>query len=270
MRMRALAGAAFGVLLVVQAGTLRGERDRSAEAGRIADLIRQLGDDDFERREAASEKLAAIGEPALPALRKAASTSADLEIRRRAQALIVKTGWVSLFNGKDLDGWKVFPRGTGRWKVEKGILSGSGETSHLFSERGDYQNFHFRIEATINDGGNSGQFFRTKFEPGHPSGYEAQINATHGDPVRTGSLYPRDDMWKIKELIVHKAPHRLDEWFTQEVIAVGDKITILVNGKKTVEWRDPKWRYKKGHFALQHHNPATVVRFRKVEVKPMK
>jgi len=98
-------------------------------------------------------------------------------------------GWVQLFNGKDLDGWKVYPKGTGNWKVEDGILIGSGPASHLFSKRGDYQNFRYRVEAQINDHGNSGQYFRTQFGPGFPKGYEAQINSTHGDPIRTGSLY---------------------------------------------------------------------------------
>jgi hypothetical protein len=181
-------------------------------------------------------------------------------------------GWVKLFNGKDLKGWKVYPSGTGKWKVEDGILIGSGPASHLFTERGDYKNFHFRVEAKINDKGNSGQYFHTKFGPGFPLGWEAQINATHGDPIKTGSLYPdyrQKDLKDIKELKVLKAPHKPNEWFTQEVICVGAKITILVNGKKTVEWTDPKHRFKKGHFALQQHDPGSVVQFRKILVKEL-
>src|SRR5262245_20949744 len=87
-------------------------------------------------------------------------------------------GWVQLFNGKNLDGWKSHRKSPGKWKVEKGeIVSGGADVSHLFSERGDYENFRYRIEAKINDKGNSGQYFRTKFAPGYPSGYEAQINS---------------------------------------------------------------------------------------------
>jgi hypothetical protein len=55
---------------------------------------------------------------------------------------------------------------------------------------GDYDNFYYRVEAMINDKGNSGQYFRTVFAKAFPAGYEAQINATHGDKVKTGSLYP--------------------------------------------------------------------------------
>jgi hypothetical protein len=173
--------------------------------------------------------------------------------------------WVQLFNGKDLKGWKVYPEGTGEWKVEDGVLVGSGKASHLFSERGDYDNFRYRVEAMINDGGNSGQYFRTKFGPGFPKGYEAQINATHTDKIRTGSLY----FPQIKEVLVYEQLHKPDEWFTQEVIAEGNHIIIKVNGKKTVDFVDPQNTYTKGHFALQQHDPKTVVKFRKIEVQEL-
>ena len=200
--------------------------------------------------------------------------------------------WVQLFNGKDLTGWKIPDKPGGSivevikiekdgkvtgydgklkdgttthlWRVEDGMIIGSGPSTHLFTERGDYVNFRFRVEARINDKGNSGQYFRTAFGPGFPAGYEAQINATHRDQIRTGSLY----LPEVKEVLVMKnAPHKPDEFFTQEVIAEGDTITIIVNGKTTVDhWKDPKARYKKGHFALQGHDPGTVATFKKIEV----
>jgi Domain of Unknown Function (DUF1080) len=210
-------------------------------------------------------------------------------------------GWVQLFNGKDLTGWKMAAKpgngiaeltekkvdgkvvafeGTVKgktiplWRVEDGTIIGGGPSTHLFSERGDYVDFHFRVEAKINDHGNSGQYFRAKFEPGFPAGYEAQINSTHGDPVKTGSLYPdsRTPLAKHRNeiTVLDKAAHKPDEWFTQEVIAVGPKITILVNGKKTLEWEDPDALYKKGHFALQAHDPGSIMTFRKAEVKELK
>ena len=212
-----------------------------------------------------------------------------------------KDGWVPLFNGKDLTGWKMFPNpnpqisdltekkvdgkvvafeGTVKgkkvplWRVEDGVIIGGGPSSHLFTDRGDYTDFQFRVEAKINDHGNSGQYFRTAFGPGFPSGYEAQINATHADPIRTGSLYPdaRTPLKKYKDKItvMNTAPHKPDEWFTQEVTAVGNHIVIKVNGKTTVDWQDPENVYKKGHFALQAHDPGSVMTFRKVEVKELK
>ena len=61
-------------------------------------------------------------------------------------------GWEQLFNGKDLTGWEVYPKGTGNWKVENGILIGSGRASHLFTKRDDYTDFDYKIEAKIKDG----------------------------------------------------------------------------------------------------------------------
>jgi hypothetical protein len=63
--------------------------------------------------------------------------------------------------------------------------------------------------------------------------------------------------------------HKPDEWFTQEVIANGNHIIIKVNGKTTVDFVDEKNTFPKGHFALQQHDPGTVVQFRKIEVKEL-
>lgn len=177
--------------------------------------------------------------------------------------------WTPLFNGKDLSGWKTHPKSPGKWRVEDGILIGSGPSSHLFSERGDYQNFRYRVEATINDHGNSGQYFRTKFGPGFPEGYEAQINSTHDDPIKTGSLYPgRLKLQKgdRDKLVVTDILVKPNEWFTQEVIARGNHIVIKVNGKTTVDFVDANNNFTKGHFALQQHDPGSMVKFRKIEV----
>src|SRR5205807_1333837 len=59
--------------------------------------------------------------------------------------------WVPLFNNKDLTGWKFHPNRFGDWQVENGILTGQGPVSTLFTERGDYKDFHLLVEASIND-----------------------------------------------------------------------------------------------------------------------
>ena len=148
--------------------------------------------------------------------------------------------WVQLFNGKDIDGWKTFdPDRLKDWQVKGGILYSSGrKSSHLFSPRGDYENFHYRIEVKISDKGNSGQYFRTTFGKDYPKGYEAQINATFPDPQKTGSLY---NFAKITEKLVEP-----DTWFTQEVIAKGNHIQIILNGKKVVDHTDDKPSSTKG------------------------
>jgi hypothetical protein len=168
-------------------------------------------------------------------------------------------GWTPIFNGKNLDGWMIHPEDKARWSVKDNCIVGEGGVGHLYTYRGDYENFDFKIEAKINDKGNSGQYFRTKFQKGFPAGYEAQINATHDDPQRTGSLYGI-----VKVL---KQLHKPDEWFTQEVIADGDHIIIKVNDEVVVDTHDKK--YAKGHLALQQHNEGSVVTVRKAEIKEL-
>jgi len=182
--------------------------------------------------------------------------------------------WVPLFNGRDLTGWKTHPKDKARWSVQDGMIVGEGPAGHLFTERGDFKNFRYRMIVKINDKGNSGQYFRAQFAPAFPPGYEAQINSTHGDPIRTGSLYPdsRVTKWSAdekKKMEVREQLHKPDEWFTQEVIADGNHIIIKVNGKTTVDFVDEHNTYKKGHFALQGHDPGTVVKFKKVEYMPL-
>src|SRR5205807_3912861 len=96
---------------------------------------------------------------------------------------------------------------------------------------------------------------------------------THGDPVKTGSLYPAFDRSLAGEardkILVKEKLHKPNEWFTQEVIAEGNHLIIKVNGKTTVDFVDKKNTFTKGHFALQQHDPGTVVMFRKIEVKEL-
>ncbi len=175
-------------------------------------------------------------------------------------------GYVALFNGKNLDGWEAFD-GSGKsdvsksWKVEDGIIHGSGPVSHLFSPKGHYKNFKYRAEVKIADKANSGMYFRTAKGPGFPKGYEAQINSTHGDPARTGTLY---NFVKVEKMLVPP-----DTWFTQEVEAVGNHITIKVNDEKVVDFTDPKNTYTEGFFAFQQHDPGSHVQIRKVEVQEL-
>lgn len=169
-----------------------------------------------------------------------------------------KDKWVALFNGKDLTGWKTLPEDKAKWEVKEGMIVGSGGVGHLYSEKGDYENFRYRVVAKINDKGNSGQYFRTSMKPGFPPGYEAQINSTHGDKVKTGSLYNFAKNFD--------APHKPDEFFTQEVIADGNHIIIKVNDKIITDFTDEKNTFTKGHFAIQQHDPGSMVTIKSIEV----
>lgn len=175
-------------------------------------------------------------------------------------------GWVPIFNGKDIEGWKISYGGKGNkenslWKVVDGVIVSDGEVSHLFSPRGDYENFEVRAEIKINDKGNSGFYFRTAFGPGFPNGYEAQVNSTQGDPVKTGSVY--------NHVKIFKQLHKPDEWFTYHLKVVGNRIWVTVNGDLLYEYVDQARTHKTGHFAFQQHHQGSVVSIRKLDVKEL-
>src|SRR5687767_3209889 len=74
--------------------------------------------------------------------------------------------WISLFDGKSLEGWEKVGQEASVWEVKEGALCGSGPASMLVCTKGPYKNFRYRAEIKINDGGNSGLYFRTAPKPG--------------------------------------------------------------------------------------------------------
>jgi serine/threonine protein kinase len=191
-------------------------------------------------------------------------TVEDLEITELT-AETKADGFRPLFNGKDLAGWKTAK--PDHWRVENGLLTGSGPSDSILStERDDYKDFHLHVEARINDGGNSGIFLRNQSTDRH-IGYEAQIDITHKDPNRTGSLYRAPGGCLVHVLTTRTLP---ENDFAMDIMIEGNHIVILVNGQKTVDFFDEERMYAKGYIALQQLNPMTVVRFRKIEIKETK
>lgn len=181
-----------------------------------------------------------------------------------------EAGWESLFDGKTLSGWTMLElpgkEGQSKWDVVDGALTGTGEPSMLYSPKGHYKNFRFRAEVKINDKGNSGMYFRTAKKPSFAEGYECQINSTHADPIRSGSIYT---MVHIYKTIVPAG-----EYFTQEIEAVdkpyrGKVVTFIrvsINGELLYELLDHNRTFTAGHFAFQQHDPGSTVSIRKAEV----
>jgi hypothetical protein len=177
--------------------------------------------------------------------------------------------WISLFDGKSLDGWEKVGQEASVWEVKNGALCGSGPPSMLVCTKGPYKNFRYRAEVKINDGGNSGMYFRTTRKPGFTDGYEAQVDSTHRDPIRTGSLY---GMCHVYQQLV-----KPDTWFTYELEVRDDvwrgrkttRIKVTVDGKELYEHLDFALTFKEGHFAFQQHDPLSRVEIRKVEVLPL-
>lgn len=169
------------------------------------------------------------------------------------------SGWIRLFDGKTLSGWQTFDPGS--WSIDKdGLVIGKGPRSHLFSPK-SYRNLEFRAEAKLNAKGNSGMYFRAKLGPGWPVGYESQVENTSPDPQKTGSLYNRAKM--LEQLIQD------DTWWTQHIIAIGNRVIIKVNDKIVVDFVDEKKSFMEGYLALQQHDPGSVVNYRNVMVRPL-
>jgi serine/threonine protein kinase len=171
--------------------------------------------------------------------------------------------FVPLFNGRDLTGWKPSPSEPNHWRVENGVLVGSGrEKSILYSERGDYKDFHLRVEARISEGGNSGVFFRVPFGAGWASDFEAQIGTND-----TGQLLGYGQQVGSR---VPAPPIPSDAWFTFEVIAEGTRVVTRLDGKVVTKFADAGHPSSPGHIALEVVPVSarpTVVEFRKIEIK---
>ena len=154
-------------------------------------------------------------------------------------------GFVSLFNGKDLAGWKA-NESPETFKVEDGKIVANGNRSHLFYvgdvKNHDFKNFELKAQVLCKPNSNSGIYFHTAFqEKGWPDkGFECQVCANgYKDPRKTGSLYAVKD--------VAEAPAKDDEWFDYHIIVKGKSVTTMINGKVIVEWTQPDdWSPPKG------------------------
>ena len=175
----------------------------------------------------------------------------------------IKTGeWVPMFNGKNLDGWKA-NENPEAWSVViqdgQPAIKTTGYRSHLFWMVEECEDCEFKADFKVTDGSNSGMYFRAAFGPGWPKGYEAQVNATHKDPVKTGSLY---NFHKNFE-----SPTKPGEWGTQHIIVRGNHIVIKVNDKVITDYVDEKNTYTKGYLALQGHDPQSTTYYRNLFYK---
>ena len=189
-------------------------------------------------------------------------------------------GFTAIFDGQSLDGWKVAEENQDGFKVEDGSIVVTGERSHLYydGELAPMKNFHFIGEVKLEPNANSGIYFHTRYQPtGWPKyGYECQVNVSHGDPKKTGSVYAVVNVdRKLLDLIGVKD----NEWYTQEIIVKGKNIVSKVNGVTVVDYTEPpnkpaydgsfERRLDEGTIALQAHDPGSVARYRNLRVKPL-
>lgn len=177
-------------------------------------------------------------------------------------------GWITLFDGQTLAGWKASEH-PGTFTVLDGMIVAFGDRAHLFYTGSimdhTFKNFEFKAQVMTTPGSNSGIFIHSVYqEEGWPSkGYEIQVNNTHTDWRKTGSIYAIQD--------VKEAPAKDDEWFTEHIIVQGKKITVKINDKIINEYTEPAegGKLSSGTFALQGHDPKSKVFYKDVMVKPL-
>jgi len=184
--------------------------------------------------------------------------------------------WIPLFDGKSLSGWTVGNNATSI-RVDSGMIIVNGPVAHLFYsgdvKKHDFKNFEFKTQVMTTPGSNSGIYFHTQYqEKGWPSkGYEVQVNNSHTDWRRTGSLYAIQD---VRETHVKD-----NEWYTESIRVEGKKVIIKLNDKTVVEYIQPDsvsrpqnmpGRFlSSGTFALQAHDPKSRVYFKNIMVRAL-
>jgi len=179
-------------------------------------------------------------------------------------------GWVSLFDGKSLDGWKA-SENKDSCKVEDGTIVVHGPRSHLFYvgdvNEGKFKNFEFKADVMTAPGSNSGIYFHTNYqETGWPNtGYEAQVNNTGADKSKTGGLYAV----QVNTEEVAKD----NEWFNYHIIVKDKHIVIKINGETISDYTEPDdldrptRQLSTGTFAFQAHDPNSKAAYKNIMVK---
>lgn len=173
-----------------------------------------------------------------------------------------EAGWITLFDGKDLNGWDQV--GGSNWHVSDGVIvadtmADKKEAGYLVTNK-SYKNFAVRVEFWSSDDANSGIYFRCldAKKITDRTCYEANIFDQRPDPsYGTGAI--------TRYVEINPMPKASGKWNTYEVTANGRDITVVLNGQTTAKLRNGM--FDEGPIALQHG--AGAIKFRKVEVKPL-
>ena len=179
-------------------------------------------------------------------------------------------GWVDLFNGKDLTGWKN-PYEWGEVKVVDGTIALSGNRKFFLVTEEQFSDFELEVQVMLPEKGpaNSGIMFRCHAQKNRVFGYQAECDPsgrawTGGlyDEGRRKWLHPKgNERGKTK---LFQAP--LGEWITYRIKCVGDHLQIFINGKQTTDFRDDV--DAKGHIGLQHHGEkGKTYKFRNIRIR---
>jgi Domain of Unknown Function (DUF1080) len=181
-----------------------------------------------------------------------------------------ETGWVTLFDGKNLDHFNAI--GDANWRLEDGSVVADKGNGFLVT-KDVYTDYQIRAEFWVDADANSGIFIRCT-DPqkvGADNAYEVNIWDTRPDPsYGTGAIV---NVGKVDPM-----PRAGGKWNVYEITAKGSNFTVVLNGQKTVDGAQDA-KFASGRIALQHGlgikddkgvpNDRGVVKFRKVEIKPL-
>lgn len=176
------------------------------------------------------------------------------------------TAQIELFNGKNLDGWKI--HGTELWYVEDGLLvceSGPDKEYGYLSTNEFYDDFELTLEFKQEANGNSGVFIRSTVDGTKVSGWQVEV-APPGN--NTGGVYESYGRgWLIKPEKEKDKALNMGEWNKMRIRVKGDKIKSWLNGTPMISLKDKKIGQGKGSIALQIHDGGGIkVRWRNLIV----
>lgn len=183
--------------------------------------------------------------------------------------------WISLFDGKTMNGWQESEGPS--FSIENGTIKVAGKRSHLYYvgavNNRNFKNFELKMQVMTTPNSNSGVYFHTKFQQrGWPDdGFEVQVNNSHTDWKRTAGLY---DIRDTAAVFVKD-----NEWFELGIVVKGKHVVTKINGQTIIDYTEPEGAVapeghpgrviSNGTFALQAHDPKSVVYYKDIMVKPL-
>jgi len=189
-----------------------------------------------------------------------------------AVSVAAEEGFILLTDGKTLNGWKPALENSNTWKIEDGAFVTRGPRCHLYyvGEQAPFKNFELKVEVLTETNSNGGIYFHTAYQDnGWPTkGFETQVNNTHKDWKKSGSLY---DVVNVKE-----SPATDGTWWTQHIIVKDNHVIVKINDETVVDYTEPAdqqpgkdypRKLDSGTIALQAHDPGSVVRYRNIRIK---
>ncbi len=174
---------------------------------------------------------------------------------------------ITLFNGKDLTGWKIY--GTEKWYVDGGELvceSGPDKQYGYLGTETQYKNFDLSLQFKQEANGNSGVFFRSSIEGTKISGWQVEVAPKDHD---TGGIYESYGRGWLEQIPPEKETFlKVGEWNTLRIRVEGDHVQTFLNKHPMVDMHDAKIGAANGSIALQIHDGGGIkVRWRKLVLK---